>query len=61
MADMRKKPGEGGVWKLIKRKRMSTKLVMTREGTADAKSWRGWEVKEVGMKAKITAKSEARY
>ena len=42
MDDMTKKPGEGRVWKLIRRRRRSTKVMMTREGTADARRWGGW-------------------
>ena len=44
MDDMRKKPGKGRVWKLIRRRRRrrSTKVMMTWEGTADATRWGGW-------------------
>ena len=41
MDDMRKKMGEGGGLKLIRRRRRSTKLMMTWEGTADATMWGG--------------------
>ena len=34
--------------KLIRRRRRSTKLMMTWEGMADATRWGGWEVEEVG-------------
>ena len=61
MDDMRKKPGEGRRWKLIMRRRRSTKLMMTWEGTADATRWGGWEVEEVGMTAETTKKPEAIY
>ena len=61
MDDMRKNPGKGRVWKLIRRRRRSTKVMMTWEGTADATRWGGWEVKEVGMMAETTTQSEAIY
>ena len=36
-------------------------MVMTQEGTANAKRWGGWEVKELGITAKTTTNSEERY
>ena len=61
MDNMRKKPGEWGWWKIIRRRRRSTNLMMTWEGTAEGTCWGGWEVNGVGMTAETTTKSEAIY
>ena len=47
--------------KLIRRRRRSTKLMMTWEGTDNATRWGCWEVQEVGMTSETTTKPEAIY
>ena len=47
--------------KLIRRRRRSTKLMMTWEGTTNETRWVIWEVEEVGMTSETTTKSEAIY